>query len=215
MTGDLLRCVQPCRRRAKTCVPAVIGMALIAWTLVLVGLGGVAQAAVRAGAARSGAHAGTASAAFNADPFVTGPAVSLGVDFAPGSPTHPDLGQAFAYGLTPQNVGDVALDGTTIVDTVPIEMQVTSVSTGAYSNTADFAPGAGVQVSYSKNTAPGVFTLWGASPDAATNTTLSCTAARPRRGRIHHAGEVAIWSDPAWYVSFDPSPDQREHRQSG
>ena len=173
MTGDLLGCVPPCRRRAKTCVPAVIGLALIAWTVVLLGLGGVAHGAVRAGARRSGAHAGTASAAFNADPFVTGPAVSLGVDFAPGSPAHPDLGQAFAYGLTPQNVGDVALDGTTVVDTVPIQMQVTSVTTGAYSNAADFAPGAGVQVSYSKNTAPGVFTLWGASPDAATNTTLT------------------------------------------
>ncbi len=173
MTGDLLRCVQPRRRRAKKCVPAVIAIALSAWTLALLGFGGVAHAAVRAGAVRSGAHTGMASAAFNADPFVTGPAVSLGVDFAPGSPTHPDLGQAFAYGLTPQNVGDVALDGTTVVDTVPIQMQVTSVSTGAYTNTADFAPGVGVQVSYSKNTAPGVFTLWGASPDATTNTTLT------------------------------------------
>ena len=173
MTGDLLGCVPPCRRRAKSCVPAAILLALIAWTLGLVGFGGVAHAAVRAGVERSGAHTGTAGAALNANPFVTGPAVSLGVDFAPGSPTQPDLGQAFAYGLTPQNVGDVALDGTTVVDTVPIEMQVTSVTTGAYSNAADFAPGAGVQVSYAKNTAPGVFTLWGASPDAATNTTLT------------------------------------------
>jgi uncharacterized repeat protein (TIGR01451 family) len=151
----------------------VIGLALIASTLVLVGFGGVAHAAVRAGVDRSGAHTGTAGAALDANPFVTGPAVSLGVDFAPGSPTQPDLGQAFAYGLTPQNVGDVALGGTTVVDTVPIEMQVTSVTTGAYTNTADFAGGVGVQVSYAKNTAPGVFMLWGASPDATTNTTLS------------------------------------------
>ena len=38
MTGGLLGCVPPCRRRAKTCVPAVIGVALIAWTVVLLGL---------------------------------------------------------------------------------------------------------------------------------------------------------------------------------
>jgi uncharacterized repeat protein (TIGR01451 family) len=173
VTGVLVWGVRPLRRCAKTCAPAAILLALIAWILVPVGFGGVAHAAVRADAERSGTHTGTAGAALDANPFVTGPAVSLGVDIAPGSPTQPDLGQAFAYGLTPQNVGNVALDGTTVVDTVPIEMQVTSVTTGAYTNTADFAPGEGVQISYAKNTAPGVFTLWGASPDATTNTTLT------------------------------------------
>ncbi len=102
-----------------------------------------------------------------------GPAVSLGVDFAPGSPAHPDLGQLFAYRLSPQNVGDAPLDGTTIIDTVPIQLQVISVTTGAYNNLSDFAAGVGVRVSYEKNTAPGVFTLWGASPTVSTNTTLT------------------------------------------
>ena len=99
--------------------------------------------------------------------------MSLGVDFAPGSPARPDLGQPFAYSLSPQNVGDTTLDGMTIIDTVPIQLQVASVTSGAYSNLADFGAGVGVQVSYEKNTAPGVFTLWGASPNASTNTTLT------------------------------------------
>jgi uncharacterized repeat protein (TIGR01451 family) len=132
---------------ARTSWPGGIRLALIALMLVFGGLGGVARAA--------------------------GPAVSLGVDFAPGSPAHPDLGQPFAYRLSPQNVGDAPLDGTTVIDTLPIQLQVTSVTTGAYTNLSDFAAGEGVRVSFEKNTAPGVFTLWGSSPNVSTNTTLT------------------------------------------
>jgi uncharacterized repeat protein (TIGR01451 family) len=112
---------------ARTSWPGGIRLALIALMLVFGGLGGVARAA--------------------------GPAVSLGVDFAPGSPAHPDLGQAFAYSLSPQNVGDAALDGPTMIDTLPIQLQVTSVTTGTYSNASDVGAGEGVRVSYEKNTA--------------------------------------------------------------
>ena len=50
---------------------------------------------------------------------------------------------------------------------------MTHVTTGRYSGLADFAAGQGVRVSYEKNTAPGVFTLWGWSPNTTTNTTLT------------------------------------------
>ena len=122
-------------------------LALIALMLVFGSLGGLARAA--------------------------GPAVSLGADFAPGSPAHPDLGTPFAYSLSPENVGDAPLDGMTIIDTVPIQFQLASATTGAYISLSDFAAGEGVRVSYEKNTAPGVFTLWGSSPNASTNTTLT------------------------------------------
>ena len=151
-------------------------LALIASLLVFGGLGSVAHAAAPTGTEAPPAHPAAATASFALSPFVTGPAASLGVDFAPGSPTRPDLGQPFAYSLSPQNVGDTTLDGMTIIDTVPIQLQVASVTTGAYSNLADFEAGVGVQVSYEKNTAPGVFTLWGASPNTSTNTTLTAPA---------------------------------------
>jgi len=167
------RCELLCPREARTSWPGVIGLALIALMLVFGGLAGRAHAAVRTGTEGSPARGGTASAPLASAALVTGPAVSLGVGFASGSPAHPDLGQAFAYSLTPQNVGDVALDATTIIDTVPFQFQITSVTTGTYSNLSDFAAGVGVQVSYEKNTAPGVFTLWGASPDVSTNTALT------------------------------------------
>jgi uncharacterized repeat protein (TIGR01451 family) len=153
---------------AKTCWPGVIGLALIAVIVLFGGFGGRARAAILTGVEGSSAHAAPAS-----QPLVSGPAVSLGVGFASGSPANPDLGQPFAYSLTPQNIGDVALDATTIIDTLPVQFSITSVTTGTYSNVSDFAAGVGVQVSYEKNTAPGVFSLWGASPNVSTNTTLT------------------------------------------
>ncbi len=147
---------------ARTSWPGVIRLALIALMLVFGGLGGVARAA--------------------------GPAVSLGVAFASGLPAHPDLGEPFAYSLTPQNVGDTPLDGTTIIDTVPIEFRVAGVTTGRYNDLSDFAAGVGVRVSYEKNTAPGVFTLWGSSPNVSTNTTL--TAPPPGLGAGEYVTRV-------------------------
>lgn len=114
--------------------------------------------------------------------------MSLGVDFASGLPVHPDLGEPFAYSLTPQNVGDTPLDGTTIIDTVPIEFRVAGVTTGRYNDLSDFAAGVGVRVSYEKNTAPGVFTLWGSSPNVSANTTL--TAPPPGLGAGEYVTRV-------------------------
>ena len=71
------------------------------------------------------------------------------------------------------NNGNVPLDTMVVIDTLPIQLQVASVTTGAYNGLADFAAGVGVRVSYEKNTAPGVFTLWGSSPNTTTNTTLT------------------------------------------
>lgn len=101
------------------------------------------------------------------------PSATLSVAFAPGSPAPPVLNQPYGYAMDVANNGDVALDDLTTVDTVPVEMAVARVTTGSYTGLADFAAGEGVRVSYEKNTAPGVFTLWGSSPNAATNTTLT------------------------------------------
>ena len=60
-----------------------------------------------------------------------------------------------------------------VIDTLPVEIQVASVTTGAYNGLSDFAAGVGVRVSYEKNTALGVFTLWGSSPNTTTSTTLT------------------------------------------
>ncbi len=101
------------------------------------------------------------------------PGASLAKNVAGGSPNPPTLNQTFSYDLVPANDGNVALDGTTLIDVLPVQLALASVTTGAYGNTADLAAGVGVRVSYEKNTAPGVFTLWGSSPNAATNTTLT------------------------------------------
>ena len=105
--------------------------------------------------------------------FVPNASAGLGKNVSGGSPNPPTLNQAFSYSLSPSNNGNVPLDGMTVIDTVPIQLQIASVTTGAYNAAGDFAAGVGVQVSYEKNTAPGVFTLWGSSPNAATNTTLT------------------------------------------
>lgn len=105
--------------------------------------------------------------------FVPSPSFSLAKNVAGGSPNPPTLDQTFSYELVISNSGNVPLDNLVIIDTLPVEMQVASVTTGAYNGLADFAVGEGVRVSYEKNTAPGVFTLWGSSPNATTNTLLT------------------------------------------
>ena len=104
---------------------------------------------------------------------IAAPSATLDIAFAPGSPAPPVLNQQYSYALAVGNNGDVALDGMVIVDVLPIELAVSRVTTGSYTGLSDFAAGEGVRVSYEKNTAPGVFTLWGSSPNVAINTTLT------------------------------------------
>lgn len=105
--------------------------------------------------------------------FVPSPGAGFTKNMAGGTPNPPTLNQTFSYDLNISNNGNVPLDNLVIIDTLPVELQVLSVTTGAYNGLADFAVGEGVRVSYEKNTALGVFTLWGSSPAANTNTTLT------------------------------------------
>ncbi|MEO8276729.1 MAG: GEVED domain-containing protein [Thermoanaerobaculia bacterium] len=105
--------------------------------------------------------------------FVPAPGAGLAKGIAGGNPNPPTLNQTFAYDLAISNSGNVPLDNMVVNDTLPVEMLLASVTTGSYSGAADFAPGVGVRVSYEKNTAPAVFTLWGSSPNTATTTTLT------------------------------------------
>src|SRR5882724_3421977 len=105
--------------------------------------------------------------------FVAAPGAGLGKNIAGGSPNPPTLNQTFSYDLSPSNGGNVPLDTMVVIDTLPVQLQLVSVTTGSYNGAADFAAGVGVRVSYEKSSAPGVFTLWGSSPNATTNTTLT------------------------------------------
>lgn len=105
--------------------------------------------------------------------FVPAPGAGFSKNMAGGTPNPPTLNQTFSYDLNVTNSGNVPLDTLVVTDTLPVEVQVLSVTTGSYNGLADFAAGVGVRVSYEKNTAPGVFTLWGSSPNATTNTTLT------------------------------------------
>jgi uncharacterized repeat protein (TIGR01451 family) len=105
--------------------------------------------------------------------FVPNPGAGFSKQVNGNSPNPPTLNQTFSYDLNVTNNGNVPLDSLVVIDTVPVELQIASVTTGAYNNLADFAAGEGVRVSYEKNTAPGVFTLWGSSPNTATSTTLT------------------------------------------
>lgn len=116
---------------------------------------------------------GPASLSHPVTTFVPNPSASLTKSIAAGSPNPPTLNQTFSYVLNVGNDGNVPLNNLTIIDTLPVEFTPISVTTGAYSGADDFGVGAGVRVSYEKNTAPGVFTLWGSSPSTTTNTTLT------------------------------------------
>ena len=105
--------------------------------------------------------------------FVPAPGASLSKNINGNSPNPPTLNQTFSYEFVPGNSGNVALDNMVVIDTLPIQFQLASVTTGSYNGAADFAAGVGVRVSYEKNSAPAVFTLWGSSPNTATNTTLT------------------------------------------
>jgi uncharacterized repeat protein (TIGR01451 family) len=106
-------------------------------------------------------------------PAMAAPDASLSVGFAPGSPAPPVLNLPYSYAIDARSTGDVALARLVVTDTLPVEMTISSATTGNYVGLADFAAGEGVRVTYEKNTAPGVFTLWGSSPNTATNTTLT------------------------------------------
>lgn len=105
--------------------------------------------------------------------FVPNAGAAFTKNMAGGTPNPPTLNQTFSYDLNISNNGNVPLDNLVVIDTLPVEFQVLSVTTGAYNGLTDFAAGVGVRVSYEKNTALGVFTLWGSSPNTTTNTTLT------------------------------------------
>lgn len=98
--------------------------------------------------------------------FVPAPGASLSKGFT-GQPQPPTINMDFAWNLNVGNNGNVPLDSYTVIDTLPVEVNVLSVTSGGYTN-----PPATVTVSYEKNTALGVFTLWGSSPGA-TNATFT------------------------------------------
>ena len=106
------------------------------------------------------------------------PSARLDVAFAPGFPDPPVLNLLYRYAVDVGNNGDVPLDNLVIIDTLPVELSLSRVTTGSYTGLSDFAAGEGVRVSYEKNTALGTFTLWGSSP----NTTLSTTLTVPPPG---------------------------------
>lgn len=116
---------------------------------------------------------GPGTATHSVTTFVATPGAGFTKNMAGGTPNPPTLNQTFSYDLNITNSGNVPLDNLVVIDTLPVELQVISVTTGAYNGLTNFAAGEGVRVSYEKNTAPGVFTLWGSSPATTTNTTLT------------------------------------------
>ncbi len=89
------------------------------------------------------------------------------------APAAPAINQTFSYDAGMVNSGTVPLDDVTMTFDVPVQMNIDSVTTGTYTGFSGDQAGVGVQVQYEKNTAPGVFTLWGASPNTTTNTRLT------------------------------------------
>jgi uncharacterized repeat protein (TIGR01451 family) len=136
--------------------------------------------------------------------FVPNPSASLSKNMASGTPNPPTLNQTFSYDFVPQvsSPGNVPLDNMTVIDTLPTQMQVTSVTTGSYNNLSDFGAGVGVQVTYEKNTAIGTFTLWGSSPNVGTNTTL--TAPPPGLGAGEYLTRIK-WQYGQAQVGMAPS----------
>lgn len=84
----------------------------------------------------------------------------------------PAIHQALTYELTVGNRGNVPLDHLVVIATLPTAVNLTSVTAGQYYGLGAFAVGEGVRISYEKNTAPGVFSLWGASSAPSTDMTL-------------------------------------------
>ncbi|HEX2835594.1 MAG TPA: GEVED domain-containing protein [Thermoanaerobaculia bacterium] len=105
--------------------------------------------------------------------FVPSPGAGFTKNMAGGTPNPPTLNQTFSYDFNVTNNGNVPLDNLVNIDTLPVQFQTLSVTAGAYNGLADFAAGEGVRVSYEKNTALGVFTLWGSSANTTTNVTLT------------------------------------------
>lgn len=106
--------------------------------------------------------------------FVPAPSASQSKGFA-GQPQPPTINMNFAWSLGVGNNGNVPLDNFSNIDTLPPHVDVVSVTTGNY--TAQ--PPATVTVSYEKNTALGIFTLWGSS---AGNVDSTLTAPPPGLG---------------------------------
>jgi hypothetical protein len=97
-------------------------------------------------------------------------AISTSLSSAPAAPA---INQTFSYTGGLVNSGITPLDEVTMTFDVPVQMNIDSVTTGTYTGFEGDQAGVGVLVRYEKNTAPGVFTLWGASPNTTTNTTLT------------------------------------------
>jgi uncharacterized repeat protein (TIGR01451 family) len=134
--------------------------------------------------------------------FVPSPGAGFSKQINGNSPNPPTLNQTFSYDLNVTNNGNVPLDNLVVIDTLPVQFQVASVTTGSYNNLVDFAAGEGVRVSYEKNTAPGVFTLWGSSPNTTTSTTL--TAPPPGLGAGEYITRIR-WEYGQAAVGMGPS----------
>ena len=72
--------------------------------------------------------------------FVPNASAGFSKNMAGGTPNPPTLNQAFSYDLVPSNNGNVPLDNLIVVDTLPIELQVASVTTGSYSTSRTSPP---------------------------------------------------------------------------
>ena len=128
------------------------------------------------------------------------------------TPTAPAIGQAFRYDATVDNTGNVPLDGITMIFTVPVQMAIVSVTTGTYTGFSGFAAGEGVRVSYEKNTALGVFTLWGSSPNTTTNTTLTHPPPGSGGRRVRHPRALGVRSGGCWRLGrHDPQGQRADH----
>jgi hypothetical protein len=66
------------------------------------------------------------------------PSISIGLSAAPAAPA---INQTFSYNLGLVNNGNVPLDAITTIYTVPVQMGISSVTTGAYTGFSDFAAG--------------------------------------------------------------------------
>jgi hypothetical protein len=95
------------------------------------------------------------------------------LEVRPGAGTPSVLNQEFSYDIVVGNTGDDLMDGMLFRATVPVEMTLTHVTTGAYTGLAGADPGIGVWVYYATNTSGSVFRRWGGSPNTTTDETLS------------------------------------------